>query len=124
MANFDLNGVTYRLAKLDAMTQFHVSRRVMPLMAALGGDGDKMALLFGAVGRLSDEDSEYVIGKCLGGCLRMNGETGSKIYVAGRLMFDDIGMTGMVKLTFETLKENLSDFFTGLGSNLGAPAAQ
>lgn len=125
MADFELNGVTYRLARLDAMTQFHVSRRIMPLMAAMGGEseGDKLAKLFSAVGQLSDEDSEYVIGKCLADCRRQSGDTWAKVYVAGKLMFDDLGMMGMIALTFETLKENLADFFTGLGSNLAAPGA-
>lgn len=124
MADFELNGVTYRLAKLDPMTQFHVSRRVMPLMAALGGDGDKMALVLEALGHLSDSDSEYVIGKCLADCRRKNGDTWAKIYVSGNLMFEDIGMKGMVQLTFATLRENLADFFTGLRSNLSAPEAR
>ncbi len=118
MAEFELDGVMYQLAKLDAMTQFHISRRIMPLMGALGGAGKKkadgMARLFEAVGRLSDEDTEYVIGKCLAGCVKKDG--GAKVYVNGRLMFEDIGMMGMLRLTMETLKENLTDFFTGLGS--------
>ena len=114
MVDFDLGGVTYRLAKLDAMTQFHVSRRIMPLMGAIGGEGDNMAKLFAAVGQLSDVDTEYVIGKCLADCRR--GDSSAKIYVSGKLMFDDIGMMGMLRLTMETLKENLADFFSGLGS--------
>lgn len=122
MADFELGGVSYRLATLDAMTQFHVSRRIMPLMASLGG-ADKMSSLFAAIGNLSDEDAEYVIGKCLAECRRQNGEAWVKIYVNGRLMFEDIGMMGMVQLTFETLKENLSGFFSGLGSNLAVAAS-
>lgn len=119
MAEFELDGAKYQLAKLDAMTQFHVSRRVMPLMSALGADGEKgdaMTKLFAAVGQLSDADTEYVIGKCLADCRRLTGETAAKVYVNGRLMFEDIGMMGMLRLTMETLRENLTDFFTGLGS--------
>lgn len=119
MADFDLDGVSYQLAKLDAMTQFHVSRRIMPLLGAMGGGDDKMATLFEAVGKLSDEDTEYVIAKCLADCRRK--ESGAKVFVNGRLMFDDIGMMGMLRLTIETLRENISDFFSGLGS-LSSPA--
>lgn len=122
MAEFEFNGQTYALAKLDAMTQFHVSRRLMPIMGVMGDEGDVKEKLFRAVGELSDGDAEYVIGKCLADCRRKNGDAWAKIYQSGRLMFEDIGMTGMIQLTFATLKENLTDFFTGpsLGSLPGA----
>jgi hypothetical protein len=119
MFEFELNGETYQLTKLSAMTQFHVSRRVVPIMAALDGGGDTIAKLMGAVSNLSDEDAEYVIGKCLADCRRKSGETWAKVFVGGNLMFEDIGMPGMIKLTFETLRENLTGFFTGLPSGSG-----
>lgn len=119
MTEFELDGATYQLAKMPAMTQFHVSRRVVPVMAALDGGGDTIAKLMGAISGLSDEDAEYVIGKCLADCRRKSGDTWARVYVSGNLMFEDIGMPGMIKLTFETLRENLTGFFTGLPSGSG-----
>lgn len=114
----EVGGHTYRLGKLDAMTQFHVSRRIMPLITSLREDGasDLITRVASALGRLSDEDSEYVIAKCLADCQRQrNGDTGwAPVFRVGQLMFDDIGMTGMMRLVWATLEGNLSDFFTAL----------
>lgn len=122
MADFEFKGQTYRLATLDAMTQFHVTRRLGPVMAAISGEGDLMGKVFHALGELSDGDAEYIVAKALGNCTMQQGDAWAKVYVGGRLMFDEIGMAGMITLTFETLKENLSDFFTILRSD-SPPAA-
>ena len=116
MSEIEVNGKEYRLAKLNAMTQFHVSRRIMPVLASMAGEGDVMTKILHAVGELTDEDSEYVIGKCLTGCLRKNGDTWAKVYNAGNFMFEDIGLGEIIRLTMATIEENLSDFFTGLRS--------
>ena len=117
MSDIEVNGKEYRLAKLNAMTQFHVSRRIMPIIASMAGDGDVMSKILGAVGHLSDEDSEYVIGKCLTGCLRKRDDGGyAKIYQNGNFLFEDIGLAEIIRLTMATIEENLTDFFTGLRS--------
>lgn len=109
----EINGVTYQLATLDAMTQFHVMRRIMPIVGVISGD-DAMERAFRALGELSDEDSEYVLNKCLTGCMRKNGDNWAKVYVNGRLMFEDIGLPGMLRLAVATLKEPIAGFFTNL----------
>ena len=115
----EINGKEYRLATLNAMTQFHVSRRIMPILASMAGEGDMMTKILRAVSELSDEDSEYVIGKCLTGCLRKRDDDKgwTKIYNNGQFLFDDIKLGEIIKLTMATLEENLSDFFTGLRSS-------
>jgi hypothetical protein len=116
----EINGYEYNLGKMNAMTQFHVSRRLMPVVASMAGEGDVMSKILGAVGELTDEDSEYIIGKCLADCTRK--KIGGKSFVKimsrdGQFMFDDIGMVEIIKLTMATLEENLSGFFTELRSN-------
>jgi len=114
----EIDGKEYQLAKLNAMTQFHVSRRLMPVLASMSGEGDVMTKIMKAVGDLTDEDSEYIIGKCLSGCLRQrdDGKGWAKIYNNGNLLFEDIGLGEIIKLTMATIEENLSGFFTGLRS--------
>ncbi|PTR06444.1 hypothetical protein C8K11_12057 [Novosphingobium sp. GV055] len=131
MAEIEFEGATYRLASLDPMSQFHITRRIAPAMAAFQkgvaeiGDGEAsgaiMASIMSALGELSDADAEYVIGRCLAECRRKNGEAWAKVWAGGRLMFDDIQMPGMIRLTFETIRENMADFFPG--RSLSSPSA-
>lgn len=122
----EISGHAYRLAKLDAMTQFHITRRLGGVLAAIRGgadNGDILALLMQAIGELSDADTEYVIGKCLTGCMRkQDGDAGwAAVYRHGQMIFSDIAMPDMLRLTWATLQANLSDFFTSLRS--GSPPA-
>lgn len=135
MAEIEFEGATYRLASLDPMTQFHVTRRLAPVMAAFRASveasaekadesgGAIMAGIMSALNEMSDADAEYVIGRCLTECRRKNGEAWAKVWAGGRLMFDDIGMPGMVRLTFETIRENMADFFSGPSSSSPSAAA-
>lgn len=123
----EVNGHSYRLAKLDAMSQFHVTRRLGGVLAAIRGGsdgGDILAILMQAIGELSDTDSEYIIAKCLTGCMRrQDGDAGwAPVFRHGQMMFADIAMPDMLRLTWATLQANLSDFFTGLRSG-SLPAA-
>lgn len=92
-ASLTLGSVEYRLGQLNAVQQFHVSRRVAPVVATVGlslgpetlrkvraasGPGDLPGVLdvdaiLGAVGPLaqvlstmSDEHVDYVLATCLG----------------------------------------------------------
>lgn len=118
MAEIEFKGATYRLGQLNAMAQFHVARRLAPVLATLVDAKDEsfITLMVQAVGNLSDEDSEFIIGKCLADCRKVVDGTATKVYVNGQMMFEDIGMAGMIRLTIETLRENLADFFIGLRS--------
>ncbi len=126
----EIGGKTYRLGSLDAMKQFHVTRRLAPVLARLreaGADadgGDIMAVLLTAVGELSDADSEYVIKTCLAVCSRqIEGGAGYAAVVrGGQFMFGDMTMPDMLQLTWAVLQANLADFFTAFRSNSGAPA--
>lgn len=116
----EIDGQSYMLGQLDAMKQFHVTRRIAPVLAKLreGGDHDIMSVLIMAIGELSDVDSEYVVQTCLAGCRRKQaGDAGwAMIYRHGQLLFQDITMPAMLRLTWATLQANLADFFTGLRS--------
>jgi hypothetical protein len=131
----EVYGNTYQFGKLSAMEQFHVMRRLASVSSGLGEgvmrlknsggavellkDGSKamgvVAPLLEAIGRMSNEDSEYVINTCLKVVRRQQGPAWSQVQASpGVLMFPDIGMTAMVALVWRTLEFNLGGFFSEL----------
>jgi len=110
MAEFEVNGTLYRSGKLDAMTQFNLTRRMLPLMPAV----KNLAMLWGArqkeeeaeaskaddaialepnatfddameaaataIAKLSDEDSNFIIATCLGVVSRKSGAGFSPVW--------------------------------------------
>lgn len=129
MDEFVLNGATYSFGKLDAMRSFHVMRRIMPVLAQLGVTaavvqqlseadvddnmiGESLAPIMHFIGSMKDEDVEYVIKSCLSVVKRQQNDRWAPVQSAsGGLMFADIEMDGMIRLTVECLKRNLSSFF-------------
>jgi len=121
----------YRIGKLDALSQFHVARRLAPVMAAIGGkvvelassnpgmpQDEWMMTLFApvadAVSRLTDDDSNYIITTVLSVVYRQQDEKWAPVQVNKRMMFLDIDMQLMLRLTVESIKGNLGSFFSGV----------
>lgn len=133
MTTVKIKGVDYRIGKLNAITQFHVTRRIAPVMAAMGitmamlkpikdkePTFDDFAPVLGPVtemmSRMSDADCNYVIFNCLAVVQRDQGENRfAPICTGQQLMFEDIDMLAMLRITFEVIRENLSGFLEGLG---------
>ena len=128
MAEITINGNVYRTGKIAAMEQFHVVRRLLPIVTALGsipaptnevnGAAQTAFLetMVSAISKLSDEDCEYVIGKCLAVCQRQQGQAWANVWNArvNRAQFDDIDLQTMMNLTTTTLSDNLANFFPAL----------
>lgn len=123
----ELDGHTYRVGKLDARAQFHIVRRLAPVLGELapalqGGKGglDALPPIATAVAKLSDADADY----CIFGLLKVvsrkqpNGLGWGPVSTENLLMYDDIGMTQMLKLAWEALAFNMSGFFAALPSDL------
>jgi hypothetical protein len=126
MTDVTINGNEYRLEKLDAVKQFHVARRLAPVLMALGGaagavlsggsltDSDilaKLGPLAEVLAQMSDADSEYVLNVCLVAAKRKTPGGYSIIRIpSGAFMFDDIDMPVMLQLVFAVLRENLGNF--------------
>jgi hypothetical protein len=136
MAEREIAGVSYRIDKLDAMKQFHVARRLAPVMGKLAGNigADKDADLFAMLGPVSeavaemrDEDANYVISTCLSVCSRPNPHgTGFSPVAApnGRIMFQDVELPQMLQLVWAVIEENLGGFFAAIPSISAAPEAE
>lgn len=131
-----VKGHTYVVGKLSAMKQFHVVRRLAPLLLGLvGKDKAKMQELKGLapeemlkrssdmgpkalssmikeIAAMDDKSAEFIIMTCLGAVERKQGTGGWAALVAGgELMFEDVDMVGMLTLVGHVLMENLSGFF-------------
>lgn len=129
----------YRVDKMDAIKQFHLSRKIGGVLFALGGvaaslrnlpkteDGkldvteDKAISAMGpvaqALGSMSEEDSNYVLSLCLGAVSRAQGSGWARVLAPGpqlKLMFNDIDLGVMMQLALAVIQENLGNFFPGL----------
>lgn len=139
MAEFTVAGQNYRTAKIDAMRQFHLSRKIAPVIPALipvfaklaesqkaegakplSSDLAAMASLFEpfaeAVATMSDESAEYVMGTCLSVISRQQGTTWSPVWNDRQkvCMFDDIDSGVMLQLAAHVVRESLGPFLAGL----------
>lgn len=127
----EINKVQYRTGKMDAIKQFHVTRRLAPaiwsvsaalaVLRANGGNfSDESAIsamepVAQMMSKMSDEDSEYVIKACLAVCQKQQGDGWASVLAAnGGLMFQDMDMHTLLRITTETIKENLGSFFQNL----------
>ena len=135
-----IDGTRYRTGKLDAFMQLHVARRVTPLIMAIGKTGAQMLnaseddFTFGAVASVAQalrdmpqQDVNFVLAACLSVCERE--EQGGKWqrviaplpagwefsdHVRPQLVYQDIEMPAMMRLTTTTIQENLGRFMPGL----------
>lgn len=133
---FPIGGNTYRAGKLDAFKQFHISRRLAPVLGGLaataeGGQAGFAAFLVPiteAVAQMSDADCDYILQACLGVVQRQQGTAWAPVFNAGNkaLMFDDIDLGAMMQIAVKVIEENLGGFFRGgaeaLKSKTTAPA--
>jgi hypothetical protein len=127
---FELEGQTYKAEKINAINQFHILRRLMPVLGNvapfLNNEGlngfDALPPLADAIGKLSDSDSEYVIYGLLKSITRKepSGMGWSQIHNGHDIMFLDIktNMKIMMSLAINAFKFNMSGFFSELPSVL------
>ena len=116
----EVGGKRYRIGRLDAKKQFHVARRLGPILAGLGESAGKsadtlpaqIAPIAGALSKMSDEDVDYVLDACLGVCHRVEsiGQY-APVMARGGMMFSDIDMGQMVQLAVAVIQGNLRSFF-------------
>jgi hypothetical protein len=130
MMEVELGGTRYRGGRLDAFKQYHVFRKLLPVLAGMGAtyvemnEGEDIDIFANpkfwmslgpaanAMAEMSQGDSEFVLKTCLAVVQRWNGQQWVRICAAnGELMFEDIDMMQMLQLGFEVMKDNLGSFF-------------
>lgn len=128
----ELAGHRYSLGRMSAMQQFHVSRRIAPIIPALipvylrmqaSGkpltedlDGLAAALqpLADGLAALKDEDAEYVIGTCMSVVQRQQSTGWARAWNGKDPMFDDMDLSVTLPLVVQVISANLGSFIQGL----------
>ena len=117
----------YQIGRLPALAQFHVTRRVAPILANMGvsvidslrptgklSEDDMVSVMGTAaevVSKMTDTDVNYVIFTCLSVVRKKQESVWAAVVNGQQFMFQDMDMQLMMKLTVAVLKENLSGFF-------------
>ena len=133
MTEFDVGGQTYRVAKLDAFRQFHVSRRIAPIIPTLvplfvklaregsltndiAGLSELLVPFAEGIANMSDEASEYLIANCLSVAQRKNGTGWAPVWNtnAKACMFDDMDLGIIMQIVMKVIQDSLGPFIQGL----------
>jgi len=126
MAEFPIKGIKYRSGTMDAMTQFHVVRRLETILGSFRNMLDSkledgLTVIAEAVSKMSDADTEYVIGACMAIVQREQpGATGwAKVWSteAKRPMFTDIDMATMLQIVIAVIGDAIVPFSDALPSS-------
>lgn len=127
---FEIGGNTYRSGKMDTFKQFHVSRRLVPILGnvagAVSGEAkfeDLVQPLMHGIACMTDADCDFILEACLKVVQRQQGNAWSQIYAGANqaLMFDDIDMSVMLQIAGKVIQDNLSGFFPGRGAVASPP---
>lgn len=120
----EISGVTYMIGKLPARKQFHLSRKLVPLVATFASlPKNKEELIAALAGPLSQAladmsmaDADFIIDSCLSVVQRKEAVGGhvawAPVFTAGVLAYDDMEMVTMLRLTGDVIMDNLGSFFT------------
>lgn len=113
--DFDINGNAYRSEKLDAKRQFHLARRLAPILSKIPGvqENKLFEVIADEIAMMSDENCDYVIDNCLSVVKRQQGDAWVPVFNAraNRMQFHDIDMGAMLQIARYVLEENLQSFF-------------
>ncbi|QEE24525.1 hypothetical protein CS053_08430 [Rhodanobacter glycinis] len=130
--DFEIKGQSYRSGKMDTFKQFHVSRRLVPVLGGVAGavSGDTsfdelVQPLMHGIACMTDADCDFILEACLKVVQRQQGNAWSPIYAGANqaLMFDDIDMSVMLQIAGKVIQDNLSGFFPGKVADTSPPQA-
>jgi hypothetical protein len=144
MSEIEFGDQTYRTGRLHPKQQFHVMRRLAPVLSAASNLFEAMGATAGdepvenaelnltsilrtagpiieAIGALSDEQADYVVNTCLSVCQRRqdNGAWANVYNANTGIMFDDMDLPTMLQLCWHVISENLQSFFNVSPSTSG-----
>lgn len=142
MIEFQIGSIDYRADKLNAIQQFHVSRKIAPLIPALIPvflEIAKNVDLKKGVGSLASEESltrigpllqpfadglaslpdasvDYLLETCLSVVRRRREDNWAPVWSSSSktLMFDDMDLGSVIPLMVRVIRENLGPFISGL----------
>lgn len=136
--SFSINGKNFKLFKIDAFKQFHIVRRVGPILADLlpamgdiqkalktpdslseGENLDELAKVVSPImlglSKLSDEDANKVLYGLLSAVeIQQQGMGWARVSTDSALMFQDLDLPMLLQLAGRAFMYNLSGFFAAL----------
>ncbi len=130
----------YQIGKLNALDQLHVSRRIAPVIPTIAPllvniveagltdiqdsesfDIDVLKTLAPsfqpfaeALSEMSDENTEYVIAKCMSVVRRKTDDGFAAVWRNKAPAFDDMEMSEILPLVIAVLRSSLGNFIAGL----------
>lgn len=139
VTEFELGSRKFKIGKLNTFKQFHIVRRISPILADLlpaikevqkfqkkkeeqkteVEKFDELATILGPVltgfSKLNDEDSEFVLLGLLS-CVEVQGPGNiwAKVSTGTQLMFDDLDLPALLQIGGRVFVANLSGFFAAL----------
>lgn len=127
-AEVEVGGHNYRIGVIDARSQFHIVRRLAPLLgelAPIAARAEMSAMealppLAAALAKLSDEDADYCIFGLLKAVQReqVGGLGWGPVCAGTAIAYQDITMPVMLQLAWHAASANLAGFFAALPSDL------
>lgn len=135
MSETEIGGIRYQVNKMNVFDQAHVARKVAPIVFGMGkgysqvvqgaqganGEDGENTMMFDAMvpiteilAKMTDDDVNYVLKKCLSVCQRHNGTNWVPLMRSGNLMFEDLELTTLIQLTMEVVQDNLGPSLLGL----------
>lgn len=134
--DFEVDGQSYTTLRMDCFAQFHVARKLGPVVAevipvlAKGIDLEKgiteIEPVMHALAKMDEADVNYVLHACLRVVRRRQNGGAVPVWNEGakRIQFEDIEMPQMLQIAVYVLKDNLSRFTGALPSGLTVTAMQ
>lgn len=117
----------YSIKKLSAFEQLPIIKKVAPFLAQLSDAKNPGEALSKAFSSMSDDDAQSLVKSLLKACQRkIDGGLGwgNVLTSSGDLMFDDLSLAEMLKLSAEAAKHNFADFFLEITKALGEKSAE
>lgn len=133
MVEFELQGETYSVGRLNAFQQLHLSRKLAPVLPALvpflqvamsggleralSGDLEEFAAasrpIASVLSQMPDADAEYIICTALSCVKRKQGKFWHAMVSGGTMAYDDTPLDAVLMLALRSIKENLGSFIQG-----------
>jgi hypothetical protein len=120
MSELKIGEREFVIGKMSVRKQFHVARRLGPLMAALFGQGNgggvrdlatmKIGPIADVLAGMDDEDVDYVLDATLSVVSLRQGSAAFPIMNNGQMAYQDITMPDMLRLASEVVQRDLAGF--------------
>ncbi len=139
--SFTIGSASFKLSKINALKQFHIVRRVAPILSELFPALNKLSKSNGTseeekleqtaeflspviegLSKLSDKDSEFVLFQLLAS-VEMKQEAGNWARISnGEVMFfDNLDLPIMLQVAGRAFMYNMTGFFSAIQQNSAVP---